>query len=87
MSVKEIVSLLENKMKKYNVDDIFSSYNAGLKRVKDIYVPIRCNKFRRFTWHKSKPVVCYKGEYINQEYVWYSRRYYNSLKRGENDRK
>ena len=79
---------LEGKLGKFHVDDLFSSYNAGIKSYKENgikkYRPFICKRFRRFRWQGTPEVICYKGEYINQEYVWHSRRYYDLLKRETN---
>ena len=74
---------LEKKLGEYVVSDVLSAYNAGLKKkIIDgykIYLPIRCKRYRKFQWHGSPQVICYPGEYINEEYVWYTRRYYDYI--------
>ena len=83
-AIRYILSL-EKKLKGYTTDDLFAAYNAGLKTKKGkdgaSYTVKRCKRYRRFSWHGMPTVICYKGEYINQEYVWHSRRYYDLLKR------
>lgn len=71
---------LEKKLKQFKVDDILSTYNAGLKKIADkVYRPIKCSRYRTFNWHGAPEVKCYPGEYINQEYVWHVSRHYKYL--------
>ena len=90
-AIKLILSL-EKKLKGYTINDLFAAYNAGLRVERDgrdgkktTYKTRRCRRYRRFNWHGMPTVVCYKGEYINQEYVWHSRRYYDLLKREKSE--
>lgn len=71
---------IESKLVNPTTEDILSAYNAGLKvtkiKNKKIYDVIRCKNHNIFKWNNSYQTTCYPGEYINQEYVWHTIRYY-----------
>ena len=74
---------LRKKLKNSSVEDLISAYNAGLKKTiffdMNLYEPFKCKKRREFRWHGAPKVVCYQDEYINEEYVWFTHRYYKHL--------
>ena len=90
--------LIEDMLIEPTIENTLAAYNAGFdkyskvcwefsedgsKCIKYKYDVRRCKNETLFRYPGFPPTDCFPGEYINQEYVWKTNRYYQNYKSRE----